>query len=211
MKCVLPFLLAVACAWPAIAHGDEPHDAPDPAHPRPAATADAPASYPQALADWRSAEAVNDWLGARFTYDRDRALALSETARAAGGRTAVIEPQAFFAAPHGVCVDMARFAVATLREVDPAAQASYLTIEFAPVEIAGRTLRRHWMAAFRRDGRYYFFADSRRPGHLAGPYASVDEFVAEYAAYRGRAVVSYRLADSYERSLRRRASPASGR
>lgn len=211
MKRVLPFLLAIATAWPVVTHGEEPLDAPDPAHPRPTALAAGPVSYRQALADWRSAEAVNDWLGARFTYDRDRALALSETARAAGGRAAVIEPPAFFAAPHGVCVDMARFAVDTLREVDPAAQASYLTIEFVPVEIAGSTLRRHWMAAFRRGGSYYFFADSRRPGHLAGPYASVDAFVAEYAAYRGRAVVSYRLAETYERSLRRRGSAGPGR
>jgi hypothetical protein len=58
------------------------------------------------------------------------------------------------------------------------------------------------MATFKRDGRYYFFADSKRPGHMAGPYATVGEFIGEYAGFRGREIVSYREADSYQRRQR---------
>jgi hypothetical protein len=93
----------------------------------------------------------------------------------------IYQPHKFFAAPSGVCVDLSRFAVETLRHIDPDARASYLMIEFAPVTIGGNTLRRHWLASFTRDGKYYFFADSKRPGHIAGPcryglfYSDVEE------------------------------------
>jgi hypothetical protein len=79
-------------------------------------------------------------------------------------------------------------------------------IEFAPVTIGGNTLRMHWLASFTRDGKYYFFADSKRPGHIAGPYASATEFIDEYAKYRGRQIVAFRELDSYQRKQRRLAS-----
>jgi hypothetical protein len=159
-------------------------------------------SYAEALRTWQGAADVNAWIGARFDYDTARALRLSETQRQAHGRMPIHEPEAFFATPRGVCVDLARFAVETLRVVDPEARASYLMIEFDPVAIAGNTLRRHWVASFRKDGKSYFFADSKRPGHVAGPYDDAQQFVAEYARYRGREIVSFRETDSYERRMR---------
>lgn len=182
-------------------------DAPDPSFVRPRGH-DGPATYAEALRTWASADDVNAWIGARFVYDSDRALALSESARAAGPAPAVTEPAAFHAHPRGVCVDLARFAVDTLRAVEPAVQPAYLMIEFAPVRVAGQVLRRHWMATFRRDDGHYFFADSKRPGHLAGPYASVEAFVTAYAAYRGRPVVAHRVLPSYARQARQSAQRA---
>ena len=183
----------------------EPSDAPDPGYERPRATA-APASYQAALATWRTAESINDWIAGRFAYDGARATAMSESARAAGAHAAVHEPDAFFAQPRGVCVDLARFAVVTLGRVEPQSQPAYVMIEFEPLVKDGHVLRRHWLASFRRDGAWYFFADSKRPGHIAGPYASVERFIAEYAAYRGRPVVAYRITDTYERQQRKRAA-----
>jgi hypothetical protein len=159
-------------------------------------------SYPEALQLWRTPEDVNAWIGARFEYSLPRAMLLSESQRTATGRLAVYPPQDFFCRPTGVCVDLARFAVETLKAIDPGTMPTYLMIEFAPVTIAGNTLRFHWLAAFKRDGRYYFFADSKRPGHMAGPYATVREFIEEYAGFRGREIVSYREADSYQRRQR---------
>ena len=46
------------------------------------------------------------------------------------------------------------------------------------------------------------FADSKRPGHLAGPYASTRAFLDDYTAYRGREIVSFRELPSYERTTR---------
>jgi hypothetical protein len=129
-------------------------------------------------------------------------MLLSETQRGSGARLSIHEPAEFFAAPSGVCVDLSRFAVETLRRLDPTLVARYLMIEFAPVTINGNTLRLHWLASFTRDGRHYFFADSRRPGHIAGPYASAQEFVEQYAAYRGREIVAFRELDSYQRRQR---------
>jgi hypothetical protein len=160
------------------------------------------ASYGEALKLWRSAEEINAWIGARFEYDMSRALQLSETQRQANGRMRIHAPEAFFAAPKGVCVDVARFAVETLRAIAPEARAAYVMIEFDPVSISGSTLRRHWVATFERDGKRYFFADSKRPGHMAGPYGSTQEFIDEYARYRGRRIVSFREAESFERKAR---------
>ncbi len=168
------------------------------------------ASYAESLAMWRDARGLNAWIGARFEYDPARAMRLSENQRQGQGRIAILPPEAFFAAPRGVCVDLARFAVETLRAIDPDSRPGYVMIEFDPVTIAGNTLRRHWIASFEQDGQRYFFADSKRPGHIAGPYADIQAFMTDYARYRGRRIVAFRVLDSYERALRARAPrPAS--
>lgn len=179
-------------------------DAPDPARTR-AAPEPGPARYDDALARWTSPADLARWLGPRFEYDMRRALALSETARDAGQRAQVHAPEAFFADPSGVCVDLTHFAVATLRRIAPQAEARYLMVEFEPLRIDGHTLRRHWIASYRQDGALYFFADSKRPEHIAGPYATVEQFLHGYAAYRARPIVRWRLADSHERQPRQRA------
>ena len=161
----------------------------------------APPTYAAALATWRRVDEVNAWIGARFAYDAERALELSESQRAQRPLP-IHAPGAFYAEPSGVCVDLARFGVETLRAIDPSAKPVYLMIEFAPLEVAGNVLRRHWMAGFERDGARWYFADSKRPGHLAGPYASAAAFVDEYARYRGRDVVAFRERDGFERAMR---------
>jgi len=192
--------LTLACA--SLAQTTDPQsDAPDPEIAR-TAEFKAAASYRDALRLWHNAEDVNAWIGASFRYDTARAVQLSETQRQRNGRLPIIAPADFFAVPSGVCVDVARFAVESLRVVEPAARPRYLMIEFDPVSIAGNTLRRHWMVSLERDGKHYFVADSKRPGHIAGPYASTDEFIAEYARYRGRRIVSFVERDSYERTMR---------
>jgi len=165
-------------------------------------------SYAQVLQRWQSPEDVNAWIGANFSYDPPRALQLSETQRRHSGTPPILEPQDFYAAPQGVCVDLSRFAVETLRHIDPAAAAGYLMIEFAPVQLQGQTLRLHWLASFQRDGQHYFFADSERPGHIAGPYVSTQQFIADYAVYRGRQIVGHRELPSYQRQRRALAAKA---
>jgi len=167
------------------------------------------ASYAETLRLWRGADDVNAWIGVRFEYDMSRALPLSESQRQTSGRMPIVAPEAFFAAPRGVCVDLSRFAVETLRAIAPEARAAYVMIEFDPVSISGNTLRRHWVASFEKDGKRYFFADSKRPGHMAGPYGSTQEYVAEYAAYRGRRIVSFREVESFERKMRTQAAKQS--
>lgn len=159
-------------------------------------------SYAQALRAWRTPEDVNAWIGAKFRYDMSRAMELSETRRAKAGASSILPAHDFFAAPAGTCVDLSRFAVETLREIDPALKPGYLMIEFAPVSIQGNVLRLHWLAYFVRDGQHFFFADSKRPGHIAGPYASSEEFLQDYAAWRQRQVVAFRELDSFQRKQR---------
>ena len=160
------------------------------------------ATYQEALKRWRGADDINAWIGARFEYDLPRAMQLSETQRERDGRLAIHAPDAFFAAPKGVCVDLTRFAVETLRHIDPASKPTYLMIEFSPVAIQGQVLRRHWVAHFERDGLHYFFADSKRPGHVAGPYTDTALYIKDYAAYRGREIVAFRDMESTEKRKR---------
>ncbi|MBE0625729.1 MAG: hypothetical protein IH606_13050 [Burkholderiales bacterium] len=159
-------------------------------------------SYGEALKLWRNAGDVNAWIGAKFQYNAARAMQLSETQRTMNARLPIISPEDFFSTPNGVCVDLARFAVETLRVVDPETKPAYVMIEFDPVYIGGNTLRRHWVVTFKQAGQHYFFADSKRPGHIAGPYASAQEFIYEYARYRARRIVSFRELESYERKVR---------
>jgi hypothetical protein len=102
-------------------------------------------------------------------------------------------------------VDLARFGVETLKSIDPLSDPKYLMIEFAPTTLAGNTLRLHWLAAFRRDGQTYFFADSKRPGHIAGPYRDPADFIRDYEQYRGRKILSFREAESYQKRERSQA------
>ncbi|HEY2977834.1 MAG TPA: transglutaminase-like domain-containing protein [Burkholderiaceae bacterium] len=193
-------LVVAGCAALASA-ADSASDAPEASAVAVAEFKDAP-SYREALARWHDAQDINAWIGARFRYDLARAMLLSETQRQKNGRLPILAPEAFFAAPSGVCVDLSRFAVETLQVIDPTAKATYLMIEFDPVAIGGNMLRRHWVAAFEVDGQRYFFADSKRPGHIAGPYASTQEFIADYARYRGRRIVAFSETPSYEHKAR---------
>lgn len=184
-----------------------PRDADFAAEERPGGLAPAgprgdPASYAEALGMWRDPRELNAWIGVRFHYDMERALELSETQRARLGRPPVLPPEEFFRAPRGTCVDLTRFAVETLRAVAPGLNPKYVMIQFDPVVVAGNTLRRHWLASFERDGRRFFLADSERPGHMAGPYASVGAFMDEYARYRQRRIVSFREMDTWEQTIR---------
>jgi len=166
---------------------------------RPATT---PAAYRDALAVWKSPEDIAAFVDATFVYDRSRALALAESSRADGRRVDIHTPEALYVKPSGVCVDLSRFGVETLNRIDPSYAARYVMIEFEPVVIDGRTLRRHWVASFRRDGKLWVYADSRRPGHVAGPYHTIDAFIADYARYRGQTIVAWRETDSYLRRTR---------
>ena len=216
---VVAVVVGLAAGAGAAGASDRLTDAPDSRVFDPVRVTDA-ASYQEALRRWRAAEDVNAWIGARFGYDASRAVMLSETQRglseaqrgvsdtqrSARGSLAIHSPETFFASPRGICVDLSRFAVESLRVIEPGAKAAYLMIEFTPVSIGGNVLRRHWLASFERDGKRYFFADSKRPGFMAGPYASTQDFIDEYAGYRGREIVAYREMESYERTRRAPAS-----
>lgn len=193
-------VLLAACATLAET-ADPASDAPEGQRIQVGAVKDA-ASYSQALQVWRTAEDVNAWIGARFHYDESRAMLLSENQRGRSGPLPIYPANDFFAAPSGICVDLSRFAVETLRRIDPDAKANHLMIEFSPVTVDGNTLRLHWLASFTRDDKYYFFADSKRPGHIAGPYANTAQFIAEYSIYRNRMIVAFRALDSYQRKQR---------
>ncbi|AMO24145.1 hypothetical protein [Ramlibacter tataouinensis] len=198
-------ILLSGCGSLASNPGADFSDAPE-SRARPALAIPRHASYAEALAAWRGPEDVNAWIGAEFQYDMDRAVALSETARAGQPATPIIEPAAFYARPEGVCVDLARFAVETLRRVAPELRVRYLMIEFEPASVRGQVLRRHWVAVYENADGIRVVADSKRPGIIAGPYQTLQQFAEEYARLRGRQIVHYRELDSYQRKMKSAAS-----
>jgi hypothetical protein len=159
-------------------------------------------SYEKALQVWKTPEDINRWIATNFSYDMARASRLSERQRAKNERIAIYEPSKFFDTKTGVCVDLSRFGVETLRRIDPGSDPKYLMIEFDPVQIRGNMLRLHWLVSFKRGGKTYFFADAKRPGHIAGPYNGAREFINEYAQYRGRKIVAFRELESYQKQRR---------
>lgn len=202
MRRLLALTIGLWCIGAALAQRADPaSDAPE-ARITPATPVLPVGTYREALQRWRGADDVNAWIGAHFEYDMARAMQLSETQRERSGRLPIYAPDVFFATPKGVCVDLSRFAVETLRQIHPASKPGYLMIEFAPVSIRGNVLRRHWVAHFERDGQTYFFADSKRPGHVAGPYADAAAFIKDYAVYRGREIVAFRELESTEKKMR---------
>jgi len=159
-------------------------------------------SYEHALHIWKTPEDINAWIASNFSYDMARAVRLSETQRAKNAQLSIYHPAEFFNAKAGVCVDLSRFGVETLRRIDPQSEPQYLMIEFDPIQMTGNTLRLHWLVRFKRDGKSYFFADSKRPGQIAGPYNDTREFINEYAQYRGRRIVAFRELESYQKQRR---------
>ena len=144
-------------------------------------------------------------IGDNFAYDSRRASRLAADSDA---RPPIKTPAELYADKSGVCVDLARFAVETLRTVDPDSDPKYLMLEFDPVVVDGRTFRRHWLATFSRDGQVFTFADSNRPGVMSGPYASLHEVVSAYVDVRGRDVVEARWLDTFKRKKVKRARAA---
>ncbi len=94
-------------------------------------------SYEGALQVWETPEDINAWVAAHFTYDMQRALRLAETQKAKNERISIYTPAEFFDAKTGVCVDLSRFGVETLKRIDPQSEPKYLMIEFDPVQIGG--------------------------------------------------------------------------
>jgi hypothetical protein len=165
-------------------------------------------SYSQALDIWKTAEDINTWVSNRFVYDRARAIELSSNQRTKDRRISIHKPSEFFESRAGICVDLARFGVETLRKIDPGSEPKYLMIEFEPIQIDGNTFRLHWLVSFIKGGMKYFFCDSKRPGHIAGPYTSTRDFISEYERYRGREIMAYSELESYRKQRKSQARKA---
>ena len=156
-------------------------------------------SYNQALDIWKTAEDISKWVANSFIYDKARAIELSTNQRTKKKVISAYDPPQFFGRKAGVCVDLARFGVETLRRIDPNSNPKYLMIEFDPIQINGNTFRLHWIASFKRDGMKYFFCDSKHPGYIAGPYNSTQVFISKYEQYRDRKIVAHREVESYQK------------
>jgi hypothetical protein len=167
-------------------------------------------TYDEQLRQWRSAEDVNEWIGANFAYDRMRASEMS-SGRDRQAMPEVYEPSETYSRKAGICVDLAGFAVHALRQVDPDLEPLYLRIRFEPVIIEGCKFEQHWLVSFKKAEEYFFFADTKQPGLMSGPVSSPLEFLVGYQSFRKRKILAFELTDSFHRKLKERSILAEAR
>lgn len=171
---------------------------------KPSATTD-PRTYDEALANWKTPQDIMRWAREEFQYDLERAFHLAED-NLIPADPEIYTPRETFQTRSGTCVDLCRFAVETLRTIDPAVPVSYLMIEFEPVRIANRTLRRHWLAVYENPLGFVAFADTKYPGELSDPNPSLAGLVANYEVRRGRRVLGFALRTTFLKEKKRRAT-----
>ncbi len=160
-------------------------------------------SYDKALQQWKTVSDVNNWMRGNFRYDIERAKQLSENS-STREKTGIYSPVELYQAKKGVCIDLSRFAVETINLIDTSKHIQYLMIEFEPIVIDGSIIKKHWMAVYQDSSGYYFLADSKRPGHIAGSYENIDDFIKEYQTFRDRKIVSWKVLMSYEKKMKKK-------
>ena len=156
------------------------------------------ASYEAALKQWKTISDVNNWIKGNFRYDIERAKQLAENS-SLREKTGIYSPAELYQTPKGVCIDLSRFAVETINLIDTAKHLQYLMIEFEPIIIDGMSIKKHWAAIYHDTTGYYILADSKRPGHIAGPYENVEDFITEYQTFRDRRIIAYKVLLSYQK------------
>ena len=167
------------------------------------------ANYEMLLEKWNSPEQVSAWIGENFRYDRDRAAMLSNSRKENGARPEIYDASKLFEKKSGICVDLSRFCVDTLKDVCPQSDPKYVKIEFEPVEFKGNVFRFHWVTSFKRDGKIFIMADSKRPGKIVGPYESLEDFSVEYERFRSRKIIEVRELDSFRKTMKKKAKKRS--
>lgn len=159
-------------------------------------------SYAEAIQNWKAIEEVNNWIAENFRYDLQRARLLAGSG--SRQKISIYAPAEVFHNKAGVCVDLARFAFETIKMIDPDLDLHYLMIEFEPLKIGNSTFRRHWLVVYQKKELLYVLADTKRPGHLSGPYSHLADFIAEYQTFRKRKIISYKLTDTYRKKLKQK-------
>jgi len=157
-----------------------------------------PNSYEAALQQWKTVNEINNWIKYNFKYDMGRAKKMAENSLDRE-KTNIYSPEEFYQIKKGICVDLSRFTVETINKIDTSVNAQYLMIVFEPIIIDGKVIRKHWITVYQDVGDYYLLGDSKRPGHIAGPYDRIDDFIIEYQKYRDRKIDSWKVLSNYRK------------
>ncbi len=160
-------------------------------------------AFSEMLKQWKGIEDINKWIGENFHYDISRAVALGSK-RNEGPKIGIFSPEEMFINKSGICVDLSRFAFETLKQIVPETEIHYLMIDFEPIEIQGSIIRKHWVVAYKNNGKFYVTADSKRPGFIDGPYENVQEFIDKYETFRERKIESFKLLNDYKKTQKKK-------
>jgi hypothetical protein len=160
-------------------------------------------SYEASVKQWTTITDVNNWMKQNFHYEINRAKHLAENS-STREKTGIYSPAELYQIKKGVCIDLSRFAVETINIIDTSKHVQYLLIEFEPIMIDSSIIKKHWTAIYQDVLGYYIIADSKRPGHVAGPYQNVDDFISEYQTFRNRKILSWKILPSYEKRKKKK-------
>lgn len=165
-------------------------------------------NYFETVSHWSTFKDVYNWVKYNFCYDFARAQLLANNSNKKN-KISIYSPEELWIKKKGICVDLSRFAYETIQLIDSSAISNYLKIEFEPLEINGSRFVNHWLILLKEKDEFYFFADSKRPDILDGPYESVQEFIKKYEKFRGRKINSYALLNSYKKTTKKKRSKTS--
>ncbi len=162
-----------------------------------------PTTYKKALQQWKTVGDINHWIQSNFKYSMERAKKLAENSLNRN-KTTIYAPEEFYQIKKGVCVDLSRFTVETINKIDSTKHAQYLMINFEPITIDGKIIRKHWIALYQDAHGYYLLGDSKRPGHIDGPYEKIDDFITIYEKYRKRKINSWKVLPNYKKARKKK-------
>jgi len=159
-------------------------------------------TYEEAIAKWKSYDEVNMWIKDYFEYDMSRAMQLASNSENRE-KTSIYTAEETYNSKSGVCLDLSRFAFETILEIDENLNPKYLMIEFEPLIINGKKFEKHWIVLFETNNQFFVMADSKRPGHMSGPYDDLSQFILEYEKFRQRDILSYKVLDTYKKRMKK--------
>lgn len=162
-----------------------------------------PTNYTVGISGWSTIKDVHKWIKDNFEYDLDRAMLLANNKKS-NSNTAIHTPNEFWTIKKGTCIDLSRFAYETTKLINNSIKINYLKIQFEPLNYNGSKFIYHWLISVEKEDQFFFFADSKRPHIIDGPYASVRDFINAYEKFRQRKIVSYKLLDSYQKSQKKK-------
>jgi len=160
-------------------------------------------SYEVMIKTWQTVYDVNNWIARNFRYDMQRAMQLASNSDARE-KTRIYNPEELYNTKKGACIDLVRFAYETIKSIDSTIYLKYLIIEFEPLQMSDRIFRRHWLVIYRENNHLYLMADTKRPGHISGPYTDISNFINQYEQYRERRILSYKLTDTYKKKRKKK-------
>ena len=161
--------------------------------------------FKRIVSKWKGAEEIVLWMSNNLKYNIARSVYIKNSAEQIKKLTIQkkstshlineffsFRPQDLVSLKNGVCIDIASFGVAVLKNISPSLNPRLLKIKHEGIKADGITRVSHFLGTYEKDGKFFFFADSKQLNRHAGPFDNTADFVKYYEQFLGRKIKSYR-------------------